>query len=267
MKISILAANTSRHQVDHAKWIAKGLALHGHEAVITHSVHTCNSDYVVCWGWRNGSAIAARGRQVLVMERGYIGDRFLWTSLGWNGLNARAVMPCINDNTRFSQHHEKLMQPWCVGGDYILLIGQVPGDAALGGRNLSNWYLDTARALESHYGAPVLFRPHPRANPGAYPRGLTHATGSLAEALARARVVVTYNSNTAVEAVLAGKPTLALDKGSMAWDVTGHSMGIHFMGDRQVWASQLAWKQWLPHEIEDGSALAHLLPLGGLNGH
>ncbi len=43
-------------------------------------------------------------------------------------------------------------------------------------------------------------------------------------ALAGARAVITFNSNTGVEAVLAGKPTVAIDEGSMAWPVTAHEI-------------------------------------------
>jgi hypothetical protein len=44
--------------------------------------------------------------------------------------------------------------------------------------------------------------------------------GELADALSGAAVVVTYNSNTGVDALLAGKSVTAADKGSMIWGVT-----------------------------------------------
>jgi len=73
------------------------------------------------------------GRDVLVMERGYIGDRTHWTSLGWNGLNGRARVPLApaDGGARFERNYSRLMHPYNPAGHYALIIGQVPGDASL----------------------------------------------------------------------------------------------------------------------------------------
>jgi len=72
--------------------------------------------------------------------------------------------------------------------------------------------------------------------------------GPLAKALAGAAVVITWNSNTAVDAILAGKNTTAADKGSMAWEVS----------DREAWAHALAWRQFSQDELTSGFAWEHL---------
>jgi hypothetical protein len=254
--VSILAAS-SAHQQQHAYALADGLARHGYKAQISARANELTSDIVACWGWRNGQQFSGGNRRVLVMERGYLGDRFSWSSLGWDGLNGRARLPQVADDaSRFNKHFAHLFESEArPGREHVLLIGQVPRDAALAGRDLSRWYLDTAKEAAALYGLPTVFRPHPRAPANSYPVNLYSVKGDLAAQIRSAAAVITYNSNTGVESVMAGVPTLSFDEGSMAWAVTGHELGKHYDGDRLQWAQQMAWKQWMIEEIEDGSAL------------
>jgi hypothetical protein len=260
MQISIVASSSARHQFEHAQALKAGLARHNIVAKIHQSASHATEEIVACWGWRAGALLKTLGKRVLVMERGYVGDRFKWSSLGWDGLNGNAVMPEIDDGgSRFRAHFSHLLRETSHEGEYVLLIGQVPRDAALAGRDLTSWYLDTSAACERVYGLPTAFRAHPRAPAGSYPKSLMTVTGDLADNLQDAAVVVTYNSNTAVDSVLAGKATIAIDRGSMAWDVTAHTLGEYYEGDRLRWAYQMAWKQWSMDEISDGSALERVL--------
>lgn len=205
---------------------------------------------MACWGWRTGQKWHRLGFDVLVLERGYIGDRFAWTSLAWNGLNGRGEAPVIDDGgARFRQYHGHLKE-WNAEGDYVLICGQVPGDASLQGVDLNPWYKSK---VEEYTGERIVFRPHPSgASQGAVQEllGCEKSSGSLEDDLAGAKLVVTYNSNAGVDAMLAGKPATCENEGSMIW-------GVHPM-DRQNWANRLAWRQWLIEEIESGFALGVL---------
>lgn len=65
--------------------------------------------------------------------------------------------------------------------------------------------------------------------------------------------VVTFNSNTGVEASFAGVPTIATDIGSMAYEVASHSVAEMLRRpDRETWAARLAWKQWRREEMASG---------------
>jgi len=199
------------------------------------------------------------GRDVLILERGYIGDRFSYTSIGWNGLNGYARFPHYADDggDRFSRMGVEI-EDWNPHGEYVLLIGQVKGDASLRGQNLRHWYADTARHARTVYNLPVRFRPHPeelKRGHSTTVAGCETDLGKLRDALMGAAVVVTFNSNTAVESVLAGKPTVCMDAGSMAWTVCAHSLGDAPPRAREAWAHALAWKQWTLDEIRNGDAL------------
>lgn len=240
------------HQVTHRAAVEEGLRRHG--------VLTEYPGVVICWGWRTGALHRQRGRNVLVLERGYIGDRFHWTSIGWNGLNGRATFPeyVPDGGARFRRMGVPL-RPWRPTGEYVLLVGQVHGDAALRGQNLAGWYAATAKAAAAAYGLPVRFRPHPlearRLGVVRTVSGTQQDVGLLDDALEHAAVVVTWNSNTGVDALLAGKPVVAAGDGAMAAPLAARELGGRCDPDREAWAHALAWKQWSLDEIRSGEAL------------
>ena len=78
---------------------------------------------------------------------------------------------------------------------------------------------------------------------------------TLAEDLEDTRVMVTWCSTSAVEAVLAGVPTVAFDEYSVAWDVTSHDLIEEpWRGDREQWCYDLAYRQWTKGELAGGAA-------------
>jgi hypothetical protein len=257
-ELTIYAAS-ARHHTEHADALAEGLKAHGVAVKLAATSYRARSKLVACWGWRIGRGLRAQGHEVLVMERGYMGDRFAWTSLGWNGLNGRARFAPRDDPARFAAHFPA-PQPWKAGGDYVLLIGQVPGDASLGGMDLTFWYERTAKQAALVYGKPVRFRPHPLARARQKVKLAATLGGTLAEALEHAQVCVTFNSNAGVDAVLAGVPTIACDIGSMAYPVTARRLGETYVPDREPWAARLAWCQWSLEEIRSGAAWEAIRP-------
>jgi len=240
------------HHITHREAVEVGLRRHG--------VQGQYPNVVICWGWRTGAQHRKAGRDVLVLERGYVGDRFQYTSIGWNGLNGLATFPDYpgDGGARFRSLGVPL-QPWRPSGEYVLLVGQVHGDAALRGRNLAGWYVAAAKAATAEYGLPVRFRPHPlevrRLGVVRTVAGTQQDTGPLQDTLARAAVVVTWNSNTGVDGLLAGKPVVAAGDGAMAAPLAARELGGRCDPDREAWAHALAWKQWTLDEIRSGDAL------------
>lgn len=233
-------------------------------AVNARSVPPC--DVYLCWGWRRGKDFRRVNPKtpILVMERGYVGDRFHWTSLGWNGLNGRAIFPKPRETDCVARYVKEFGQltPWRVAqglgvgrSGYALILGQVQGDQACIDVNLAYQYRGWAQVLQRS-GWKVRYRPHPKAlrqNSGLPSR--CWVQGTLAEDLAGAAFTVSWNSNASVDSVLAGVPSVTLDKGAMAWAVTSHDINNPVtMPARTEWAAQLAWCQWQPAELSDGTA-------------
>lgn len=251
----------------YSDFLTKGLRTLGVKVTQIVRGSPSKTKHVACWGWRVGQRLKDAGHEVLVMERGYLGDRFSYTSLGWNGLNGYAVFPSRPSVSSERFNSLKIaVKPWHRDGENVLILGQVPRDMSLKGMDMEPLYESWATNAWREYRKPVFFRPHPDLAKRGLSQSLSGAQqskGTLQEALAKAFVCITYNSNSSVDAVLAGVPTVAFDKGSMAYDVCTHKIKEPVITpDRTVWLAQLAWKQWTEAEICSGEALKEIIKMG-----
>lgn len=97
--------------------------------------------------------------------------------------------------------------------DRILVLGQVPGDAAHGldWDELREWVRNTCEALRARTSLPIHYRAHPKApdmdlcGADAFDRA-----PSIREAMRTAACIVTYNSTSGWDAIDAGVPVVAL---------------------------------------------------------
>lgn len=262
-EITLIPSRTSSHQNKTFLQIEEGLKGKC-RTVFSPGCNNPETQAVACWGWRKGEMLRAKGHDVLVFERAYLGDRFSWTSIGWNGLNGRAdfCLPKKLDPSRFSDNFAPLA-PWREDGEYILIMGQVPGDMSLAGRDLTSFYEDAADKLSKKYGKPAFFRPHPHGSGRNFRPKIEALSGELEAALEKAFLVVTYNSNSAVDAVIRGIPAFSADRGSMAWAVTSHNFDDKLARpDRTEWAIRLAHCQWTPEEIARGDYWGRMNAIG-----
>lgn len=259
MRVAVVAGRMNHHS-QHALAFRDGLRRHGVEPRMVATGERFDADVAVFWGHRRATAIEQQrrlGRHYVVLERGYVGDRFSWTSVGVDGLNGRARWPDEADPSRWEKHFASFMNDWRPkgSGSYVLMMGQVPGDAALAGINVGRWMAQTVKKIRSVTDLPIKFRPHPNVPPTGAPIGTTKLLGPLDAALRGAAMVVTINSNSGVDAVLSGVPTVATDAGSMARPIAAEDV-VFDPGrpDRSEWAHRMAWRQWTMDEIAGGAA-------------
>lgn len=265
MRINIHIDPHFEHHFIWGEAFAKGVLAHGLMPQVISGFNPGDCDLAVFWS-HHPRTMAIRERQrangldYLVMERGYLGDRKKWTSLGYNGQNGRADFLNVDSpSDRWDRYPKWVEKPWNPGNEYILLIGQVPTDSAVGHINFERWIYETIKHLEWLIDLPVKFRPHPITE-GRY---LSHhyEKKELIEDLSQATCVVTFNSTAGVDAVMDGIPVIALDRGSMAWPVAGHQLEDIKnppMPDRSQWLYDLAYTQWTKREIKSGKAWEHL---------
>lgn len=257
MNVAIYYLNRMPHQLNAAERFAAGLKRHGIKADILPANQIDGwRDLAVFWGHRQNQIIARQksaGRPYLVMERGYMGDRFYWTSLGFNGLNGRATFPKIDDGfERWHRYFAWMLEYWKVPkpGGVCLIMGQVMGDASLDHcRDFKNWVQDI-RLRAQLEGFTVRFRPHPLSREA---KGV-HLP-PIARDLAETDIVATFNSNSGVDAIMAGVPAYAEDEGSMIYGLCGFPPKIV---ERYEWMKKMAYTQWTPEEIENGDAYSAL---------
>lgn len=264
MKIAV-TTNTTEHQMENARCIASGIMAHGDEAEILKTKHPLQYykkyDSLSTWGLRRAKHHMQVGQKVLICERAYLGDRFTWTSYGWNGLNGHANF--MNDDVpsdRWEKYWAEGMKPWQDNNGHIVMCGQVRGDASIDDVDYQKWLDRTASKLHEQYpDSEIIWRPHPLSNTWKRPphtcmRGNT----SLEDDLKGARLCVTYNSNSGVVAVYNGIPTVTFSEGSMVYDVSSHDVSERIFPDRSDWGRKIAYTQWLPHEVESGEAWERL---------
>ena len=229
------------------------------------ATHTKASDLLSAWGYRRSREMLVQkksGRRTLIMERAYLGDRFSWTSLGYDGLNGTADF--CNKDVPDDRAQMWSLDDWRQGGDYALVIGQVHGDKSLDGININGWVSRTLKAAVSKYKR-VVYRPHPlqrvRQNP-SIPSGVEiDRSETIDDALSGAICCITYSSNSGVNAVAAGVPVVSEGKCSMVADISSRSvLDPLIMPDRSDWLRRIAYAQWTPEELRSGEAWRHLRP-------
>jgi hypothetical protein len=249
------------HQFSSGRALRHGMEKHGVTTSHGRRNKTSDADMAVMWSWKQKRLIEhmqATGRHLLVIERGFIQPRNEWFSLTLDGFNGRGKFaPAGDKGERFERHFSHHLKPWIDGGEYALVIGQVPRDSALHGADIVAWARQKTEEL-LRAGQRVVYRPHPLTFTPC-PEGAELSTGSLKEDFAKASCVVTFNSTTAVEAVLAGIPTVISDIGSVAYPMASHEIGEPLRRpDRTAWCHDLAWRQWKLEELEDGTAWEHV---------
>lgn len=188
--------------------------------------------------WRNIEAIG----DYLLVDRASFGDPH-FVQLVWNGHGRRGkhrVPDGYCDRWEKISHYTKVYR-WEGCGERVILCGQTDTWSPKW-TSPERWYGSVANATH--------FRKHPAGdNPTRLP---------LAHDWSNARLVVTLNSSVGVESVLNGIPTVTMDEGAMAWDVTGHLPGEVVTPNRDKWLEWLAWTQWQWDEIEKGEPIRHL---------
>lgn len=136
------------------------------------------------------------------------------------------------------------VQPWQRSGADVLVCPPDWGWSRLMATDPNLWLADVQRKLKANTDRAIVIRKR-------------NSTAPLADDLARAWAVVTYTSNVAVDALLAGVPVF------VTGDCAARSMGrsdpvnIEFPrrpDDRERWAGVLADNQWTMDEIAAGSA-------------
>lgn len=241
------------HQHSWGGAFAAGLRRHGWKVEVTGQFKP--ADLAVFWGVRRETEMVDQrrhGGDICILERGYVGDRFKWTSVSFGGgLNGYGTFRGPHrDRARWELLFPGHLRPWRDRQDgYALICGQVAGDASLRGVDIDMFYRSAIGSLRAAGFEPRL-RPHPLSRDGRRP------ARALADDLAGARFVVTWNSNSAVDAVLAGVPVVTMDRGAMAWPVAGHEFALPPTPDREAWAHRLAWCQWSHEEMVSGACWA-----------
>jgi hypothetical protein len=216
-----------------AEKLVEGLHARGIAYSWTHQRVRTSDDIPILLGtslWRD---IEHDGGEFFLVDRCQYGDTNHWVSIGKNGRGFRAQWPEPKDASRWYKYGQELL-PWRKPGSRVVLCGQV-GSYSPDWNDERSWY-QSVKATH--------FRPHPDGdNPTRLP---------LSDGWEDTRCAVVLNSSIAVQTVMCGIPTVTMDKGSMAWPVTGHALDDIRTPDREAWVIFLSWCQWSHDEVQQG---------------
>jgi hypothetical protein len=255
--------------------------------------------YRVAGSFRNPAfeKILNSKKPYIVWEEGSFRQFPMYKKVGWYHYNNTGIFNNIDvDNSRwknFVSTNKLKIKDWRTNGDYILIMGQVEKDSALislydqGFNSFIDWITKTVTELRKYTDRPIVIRPHPR-DLNNYKIGCDNIIknnvnisisenfslddvnrvfggNGLFKDLKQAYAVITYNSNSIVEAICEGVPVFALDKGSVAYDIAHKDLSVIENLDRSIdisnWCSRVAYTMWNNKEIEKGETWAHLKPV------
>jgi len=238
----------------HKEWcgkFAQGLIHHGITVETRMLDDPIDCDLAVFWSHKFYNVIKHQKKNnadYICLERGFV-DRENYAHVGWNGHNGRADFKNAGAPSDRFERFQHMLKPWKQDGDYLLIMGQVPGDASTMGVEL-NLIWDDVGNKAAELDINTIYRPHP----------LVEYTCPLEVSLKNALAVIAWNSNSSVDAVLAGVPSIVLDEGSMAWPVSSHEIGEIVRPDRTKWLHELAYAQWSRTEISSGECWDRIKP-------
>ena len=266
MKVVVYINSVFEHQVEWCGAMVEGLKSLGINVKVSHNDIPIACDYAVMWShgptWAN--VIADRRKRKLdyvVLDRGVVGGQMESACIGMNGLRRESIFqPSLMINDR-SEQYSSLMKKWKPGKEYVLLMGQLPGDASLSGLDINSWTRARVREIEAA-GYKVIYRPHPRAK-YTQPYGVPFMTADLDDCFKRALCVYTYSSTSGADALLAGVPVIAESENSPVYDMVGHGVAdikqAKKQPDRQQWLNDIAHIQFSLDEFKNGYAWTHLM--------
>lgn len=219
------------------RYFEAGLKAIGIPYEVTDSRHRIDDCPAILLGTSMWRDVERTGKYLLV-DRCSFGDTNKWVQLVWNGHGRRGDHKASRDPSRWESMGVDL-QPWR-SGRRVVLCGQVDTWSPHYAKP-DDWY----RTITATH-----FRPHPA--------GYDTAPYPIAKSFEDA-TAVTLNSSIGVQCVLNGIPTVTMDEGAMAWEVTSHVVGEVVKPPRIEWCHWLAWTQWTDDEIKEGTPWRSLL--------
>ncbi len=269
-----LDLGSGRYESRLAEALRRGIKAFGDQIVPSEDARVA-----VVWGVKSRQKFDAyreRGVDVVVCDKGYVGDRSGWVRTAVNAQGpGKYVMTYERPGTRWRA------LPWsrvdaadipCRGSDVLL---------ALSSQKYANWHrLGDAQRYASQLikntrtitDRPIVYRPKPSwalklPEKDLQVFGAELSIGrSLMEDLSSTWCVVTHGSGAAVDALVWGIPAIVLSSESVAAPLCARSICFDNVAyppwpdhdRRRQWMRNVAYTQWTYDEIASGRAWWHI---------
>jgi len=165
----------------------------------------------------------------------------------------------------------------------ILILLQLPGDASLRESNHGEWLLDTVEQIRKITNRQIRIRFHPAMSEKGHENffgdvgkivfknyaDIVWSDGiarTLQQDLKEAKTCVTYSSGSAIDSIVYGIPTIAVDEGNFAYPISSKTIDVvesPALADTETvkqWLCNLSYCQWSRVEMSNGRAWTHIWP-------
>lgn len=160
------------------------------------------------------------------------------------------------------------LKPWRTQGNHILICTQRNGGWSMKGLDVPTWLDNIVNEIKKYSSRPIIVRGHPGDKYHKQYIDQKKYTLSnkplLAQDLANAHAVVTYNSSPGVASAIEGVPVFVTDpdpKVSQAYEVANTDISQienPKTFEREQWLAKLAMSHWNNEEIKSGEAWKHI---------
>ena len=239
------------------------------------------------------TAVVEKAKNYMVIETPLLARSIVKQSnheyyrIGLNGfLNGQGEFNNENCNDERIKNYGELYQ-WTgwkqnANGNILILL-QLPGDASLRESNHGEWLLDTIEELRKITQREIRIRFHPAMSEKGhenffgdvgkivfknYPK-IVWSDGigrTLQDDLKEAKTCVTYSSGSAIDSIVYGIPTIAIDEGNFAYPISSKTLDAveePILADAETvnqWLQNLSYCQWNRIEMSNGRAWTHIWP-------
>lgn len=281
MKFSLYKHYGAKNSAPVFEAFAQGLARHGHEIVY----HDDSADVAVIWSvlWK-GRMIANRDiwqlfqqsqRPVVVLEVGALSRGQTWR-LGINGIGLASAVYGRGQSLQRAQDLGLCeLATFPERGKYVLITLQQSQSLQWQGMPpVLDWLSSVVQKIKQQCDLDIVVRPHPRQKidqdiPDVilqHPRPMpgSYDDFDFDQALANAWCLISWSSNTSIEAGLRGVPvitgpdSLAAPIGTWQLDNVGSLQPIA-ADVRERWIADLVYHEWRLSELAQGVPISTLI--------
>ena len=208
----------------------------------------------------------------IIIEQGFL-NRKDYRSFGINnyaGLSHIIPNNCPNDRFNLLNINVKDMNINKKG--YILFCGQLPWDTQVQDINYNNYINDLFEKLKKITNRKIVFRYHPLYHTNNKKERfkiilpdyvIVDNNKNINDSFKESNVIISYNSTSLVEAILEGRPIIALSKMSIVYDLSNKIENINniILPKKKIIMQKLydiSYMQYNLKELEDGTAFNYI---------
>lgn len=218
---------------------------------------------------------AVNKKQCLFIDLGYFGRVDGGKLSGYHRVSVNTLFPTFLFNreielpTARKQLFNLRPKPARIGGKYILLAGMSAKSAWVNGLAAEQYEREIIVQLKQVSDLPIVYRPKPtwtdaRPLPGAL---YSPPQQDLTDILRDAALVVSHHSNTGIDAILQGVPTLT-SVACPPWYLSAKTVEEletfepPSQDQRDLWLDRVVYSQWSVEEIGNGTMWKFLIKSG-----